>query len=284
MAANFERRFHDPSTFVWAGKYKKLRNLPHWHMECELIVCRGGHAELTLEGQEYTLTDGTAAFCPSGSVHRIHADDSATVIVAQADGELYRFLGENTALRQPVFPDSFGLYPRLEAILEELNDRPPYYAQHVNAVMTQLLIDLFRSQPTEVRNLSTTLAQYRQLLSEIDRDSEFITFSDAAQRMNMSPAYFSRYFHHAAGMPFSDYLNLIKIDKAIRILNDRPEIATSDLALLCGFNTLRSFNRVFRKITGCSPKQLPRGFTLHIRQYAENGEGFDPTLEGSVEL
>ncbi len=286
MAANFERRKYDPNARIWIGKYQNLHNLPHWHLEYELIACRDGNAELTLDGIRFTLSDGTAAFCPSGCVHHISADANATLLVAQIDGKLLRFLGQDIRLQNPVFPDHYGICESFDAILGELKSRRPYYDRRAEAVMVQLLIDIFRQEETAIRNEATqsTAASYRDLLSAIDEESEFITFADAAARMNMSQAYFSRYFKHSAGMTFSEYLNLVKVDKAIGILEADPKISTSDLALRCGFNTLRSFNRVFHKITGYSPKQLPNGYSLHIRQYAVGQEAFDPTLSESISL
>ena len=38
MAARFERKEYDPGVPLWVGKYKNLHNLPHWHMENEIIA------------------------------------------------------------------------------------------------------------------------------------------------------------------------------------------------------------------------------------------------------
>lgn len=286
MAASFERNKHLSDAQIWVGKYRNLHNLPHWHLAHELIACRGGNAEVMLEGRTITVCDRFAVFVPSGSIHHINADGHATLLVAQVDTALVRFLGEGQQLRDPAFPDRYGIYEGIGEILSELTAQRPYYCQRANAVMTRMLIDIFREEesvPVPV-TAGSAISQYRALLSAIEEESEFLTFSEAAARMNMSEAYFSRYFKHFTGVPFSEYLNLVKVSKAIGILEAEPGISTSDLALRCGFNTLRSFNRVFRKVTGYSPKTLPKGFSLHIRQYAVSQAPFDPTLEGSIVL
>lgn len=286
MAAGFEHREHDPCTAIWVGKYRNLQNMPHWHWEYELIACQSGSASLTLDGNLLTLSAGTAAFCPSGSVHHIHSSGDTLLIVAQIDPKLLRFLGDPCRLAQPVFEDHYRIFESIDEILKELQLRQPYYAQRAEAVMTQLCIDIFRSQAavSGPRTVQTTAAAYRDLLSAMDRDYEFITFTDAASRMHMSKGYFSRYFKHMAGMTFSEYLNLVKVDKAVTMLKAEPELLTSELAIRCGFNTLRSFNRIFRSVTGFSPKQLPPDYSLHIRQYAVRQKVFDPTLSESVPL
>ena len=49
----------------------------------------------------------------------------------------------------------------------------------------------------------------------------------------------------------------------------------------CGFNTIRNFNRVFKELTGYTPRTLPKDyrFIRSLKEYKDNG--FDPTLHGS---
>lgn len=284
MAAIFEHRSSKYNSSLWIGKYKNLHNLPHWHWEQELIACRDGNAELMLEGISYTLSSGMAAFCPAEAVHRITAEENATVIVVQLAPELLSFTQKSICLQNPVFPDQYGAFDRMNAILQEMKEQKPFFAPKAEATMVELCIDIFRREPWGCRSQSQgkNIAQYRELLSCVQKDLEFITFSEAAARMHMSEAYFSRFFKNQAGMTFSDYLNLRKVDAAIGILKSEPQTSASDIALRCGFNTLRNFNRVFRKVTGYSPKQLPEHYTLHLRQYAVSTGKSDPTLSESI--
>lgn len=286
MAAVFEHRSAKTGSSLWIGKYRNLHNMPHWHWELELIACRDGKAELILDGVSYQMLPGMAAFCPSGCIHRISAEADTTVIVVQLAPRLLAFLGEGIHLNSPVFPDRYALFDRMNEILKETKEQKPFAAPKAEATMISLCIDIFRSEPWKQmkQNHGTSLEQYRALLSDIQKDLEFITFSDAASRMHMSEAYFSRYFKNLAGMTFSDYLNLVKVDAAIGILKTEPQASSSDIALRCGFNTLRNFNRVFHKVTGYSPKQLPEQYSLHLRQYAVSNEKSDPTLSESIPI
>lgn len=87
---------------------------------------------------------------------------------------------------------------------------------------------------------------------------EFFTFESAADFMGMNQAYFSRFFHKIAGVPFSRYLNYIRISKAINILHSPEAPPMTDIASACGFSTIRNFNRVFKDITAILPKYPPR--------------------------
>ncbi|MDR1800364.1 MAG: helix-turn-helix domain-containing protein [Lachnospiraceae bacterium] len=125
--------------------------------------------------------------------------------------------------------------------------------------------------------------RFKDLLLEIHRRYEFITFSEAAEYMRMSEAYFSRFFKKYFGMTFSDYLNLVKIDKAVELLRQNPDLGASELMLQCGFNSLRHFYRVFKNNTGYAPQKLPSDYTTNLRIPSED-DSFDPTLPVSVLL
>jgi AraC-like DNA-binding protein len=97
-------------------------------------------------------------------------------------------------------------------------------------------------------------------------------------------SYLSRYFKKMSGMTFSQYLNTVKIEKAVRILSSERSISITDLMMKCGFNTIRNFNRTFKEITGYSPKKLPGSFSLNIRSLPTVQDTFDPTLDNSILL
>ena len=78
-------------------------------------------------------------------------------------------------------------------------------------------------------------------------------------------------------MPFTKYLNLIKVSSAVRLINER-ELKITDIAYKCGFGTIRSFNRVFKEVTGYAPKELPTDYIPKYIPKYHLDVGSDPTL------
>ena len=148
------------------------------------------------------------------------------------------------------------------------------------------MADIFRGEPLNSADfkVSASTTHYKQLLNTIDRDYEFISFSDAAKFMNFSEAYFSNYFKHQSGMTFTQYLNIVKIEKAVSLLASEHNIKMTDVMSRCGFNTIRSFNRTFKQITSYSPKQIPSGYALNTRSVQTVQDTFNPTLNVSILL
>ena len=79
-------------------------------------------------------------------------------------------------------------------------------------------------------------------------------------------------------MPFSRYLNYIRISKAVNILHANEPMPVTDIASLCGFSTIRNFNRVFKDITGYTPTNIPRDYVIDEAFLSRKSPEGNPTL------
>jgi len=100
------------------------------------------------------------------------------------------------------------------------------------------------------------LAHLRRARDLMDREySRPLAVDALARAALMSPAHFSRQFRAAYGETPYGYLMTRRIERAKALLRDtdRPII---DIAFQTGWNSLGTFGRVFRDITGESPSEL----------------------------
>lgn len=280
MLAKFEKRAYAGNEHVWVGKYRNLHNISHWHMEHELIACREGSAQVMLDDTMFNITQQQCIFCHSGCVHYISASADSLLLVCLFNEKMYDPITSPFALENPVFEDRYGILPKLSEIRHELQNQPIFFECRTEAMIGEILVDVFRGEPLRKAQwqFSDVITRYKQLLNHIDLEYEHITYQNAVQFMNMSDAYFSRYFKRQAGMTFSQYLNVVRIEKAVQLLDSAPTMKITDVMLRCGFNTIRSFNRVFREVTGFTPTTLPPGYVLNTRSVPTIQGSFDPTL------
>lgn len=84
-----------------------------------------------------------------------------------------------------------------------------------------------------------------------------LTLADAAAVAGLSPEGFSRFFRRMTGRTFVGWLHEVRIGHACRLLlsTDRPVI---EIAIDSGFGNLSNFNRVFRRLRRCTPRDLRR--------------------------
>ncbi len=76
-----------------------------------------------------------------------------------------------------------------------------------------------------------------------------------AQVSAVSEAHFAREFKKAFGMPPHRYLLTRRIERAIALLRD-TDLPITEVVYRTGWNSLGTFGRVFRDITGESPGEL----------------------------
>ncbi len=75
---------------------------------------------------------------------------------------------------------------------------------------------------------------------------------DLASAVGINPDTFSRLFNLHTGSSLFDYVNELRIKEAVRRLKESVETITR-ISISTGFDNIRTFNRVFKKITGMTP-------------------------------
>jgi AraC-like DNA-binding protein len=106
-----------------------------------------------------------------------------------------------------------------------------------------------------------------QKLMELDKlyhEPEF-SRADLAREVGASENTVSRVINRAFGKSFPKLLNDLRVEDAKRMLQD-PGIPIQVLAFEVGFNSLASFNRVFREVTGETPSAYRATHMEKVRQ------------------
>lgn len=83
---------------------------------------------------------------------------------------------------------------------------------------------------------------------------EKITLESAAQRVHLSPSYFSKIFKKEMGSNFNAYLNKQRIEKSKKLLLE-DEYTLIEIAMIVGFEDHSYFTKVFKKNTSVTPSQ-----------------------------
>ncbi len=95
-----------------------------------------------------------------------------------------------------------------------------------------------------------------QMLAYIERHyMEPCTLQKLAEQLSYDPAYLSRYFTRQVRMSVKECINRRRVEEA-RFLIRSSEKSMLEIAELCGFGTLRSFNRIFLSLCDMTPSQF----------------------------
>ncbi|WP_312185689.1 AraC family transcriptional regulator [Sphingobacterium sp.] len=93
---------------------------------------------------------------------------------------------------------------------------------------------------------------------------EDISLDEIAEKANLTPHAFCRYFKNCTGKTFVAYLNELRIREACKLLGLGRHDSISLIAYDAGFNSITNFNRVFRNILGISPKIYVRNYRNYL--------------------
>lgn len=98
-------------------------------------------------------------------------------------------------------------------------------------------------------------AIYDYIMKHYDTD---IMLEDIAKHANMTPQAFCRYFKKHTRLTFITFLNEVRIHEACKKLSGSINDNISTIAYQSGFNSIATFNRVFKTITGRAPREYIR--------------------------
>jgi transcriptional regulator GlxA family with amidase domain len=93
-----------------------------------------------------------------------------------------------------------------------------------------------------------------------------ISVSQAAKVAAMTPAYFSRFFHHKVGVTFKYWIDFMRVRYAASLLSF-ADITVIELGEQCGFRDSTTFTRTFRRILGLTPLQYKLRRRSQTRTY-----------------
>ncbi|HHW48168.1 MAG TPA: response regulator [Clostridiaceae bacterium] len=88
----------------------------------------------------------------------------------------------------------------------------------------------------------------------IENYREDITTKYLSDRLFLNQDYLGRIFKGETGMTVSDYVNKVRVKKAMELLKN-PKYMVYEVARMVGFSDQHYFSTVFRKVTGLTPSQ-----------------------------
>ncbi|WP_313131688.1 response regulator transcription factor [Anaerocolumna sp.] len=84
--------------------------------------------------------------------------------------------------------------------------------------------------------------------------TEKLTLSSVSEALNFSSGYLSSSFKKHTGSNFSDYISYVKIEKAKELINTHNYLMY-EISDMLGFDNPYYFSKVFKKVTGMSPRE-----------------------------
>lgn len=247
---------------------------PHWHNAIEITMPLEGVYTYIIGNNKYLLNELDLIIVPSGGLHEIKAPSVGKRLIF-----LFRFsfFYDNSPFA-PLLPlltnttvvrnDSSTLHKRVAALFQEMCheydvsdvlSEPAIYSKLLQMLIHIRRHDLAETNPfgeeshLKQREYAEKIVVVMQYInSHYKSDIDLDELSNIA---GYSKFHFSRIFKQYTGMNHTEYLNQVRIKEAENMLqvHDMP---ITEIAMNCGFNSISTFNRVFKKVKNYTPSQF----------------------------
>lgn len=230
----------------------------HVHDEIEIVLMISGTADLCCDGKTYKLHSGDLAAVFPNRTHGYEHTENCEAYIAIAKSSVLSFFGNGFVNPEsPVITpdkDSFEKILSLFRSAEKVHkETVPYKQEKLNAyvmLITAEFLPLFKFIPSDRKEHPVASVD---IFSYCNRNFDGdITLDSTAEALNISKYHIMRIFRKNFNTTFKSYIDGLRIDKAKELLITSDKSVT-DISILCGFNTIRSFNRIFLQFTGLSP-------------------------------
>lgn len=250
--------YEERSSLVNTGN--RLDFAPHLHGRIELVYMRQGRSLVQVDSKEYEFGAGEALIVFPNQVHSyrtVDLEDYVICIFSPDDFPEYSAIFRSLVPVSPVIDcgEKVDVIRQLMEKIERLeHTRPAYWEGMQRGYYLVLLGELFGV--TDFCDAGETNSDDLQKILHYcaTNYTEELCLEDLARAVHLSKYTVSRIFSQKLHMSFCDYLGSLRISQACRRLETKEESITS-IAYAVGAGSTRSFNRLFQKHTGMTPRQ-----------------------------
>ena len=251
--------------YPYIDKAENISYLPHFHNELELALVLWGDVRACSESLAYDAEAGDLLVFMPSELHSYTTPKESKLLIIKINTDNSHLSVDFSSLRMKnnLVKTDNGAGDTVRALMREIlaesENKPVGYSYKANSLSCDIICQLLRSDMlTEINSDDIKKRRaYASLLTSVDeyiRDNyaRNISLNDVASYCNLSVFYFSHVFKRATGTTFYDYLTAYRLDKAMWLLkNTNKKII--NIAIECGFDTARTFNRSFKKFFDKSP-------------------------------
>lgn len=227
---------------------------PHLHRCFEIIASLSDGTTVKIDGTPYRLEKNDVAIIKPYQIHEIY--DARPHFYYLFSSELIPVISDDLIgyeLTSPVVKNVRGALGSLAVDFESAN--LPFKKGIIYTLASSFFDLIDYSKKTPRSKAKTVLQMIFEYVEE--NTDKACKMDDLSKKLGYVPSYLSRIFRSSVGMTYSDYVRKIKIAKACNYLMDKDE-PVLETAARCGFNSLSSFNRAFRAVTGINPTEYRR--------------------------
>jgi AraC-like DNA-binding protein len=245
----------------------------HYHEYIEYLYALDADMNVWINGVPYHMESGDLIIINSGELHNISFNKSCHYICVKFSPRILYFDDNSLFEFKYVIPflsnqspqklfhrkdfDGIDVHELTCEILDEWETQGPAYELLIRSDILKIFTGIFRywDKQNTFRSESIITDSIKKALIYITENFDTATVKDVADYCGLSYNHFSASFKKIVGRSFTDYLNLIRINEAEKLLISTNKSIT-EIAFSCGFSSTSHLISRFREQKNITPGQL----------------------------
>lgn len=248
--------FYEAKNYLTADTLKVERGTDfsfpsHLHGSFELIAVTEGAMTVTVDKTDYLLKKGKMLLIFPNQVHELKCCGNCSHILCIFSPKLVAAYAKRTI---SLIPQSNLFSPNSYLTDSFLSLSTDDSLIKIKGLLYSICAEFdsaasYAERGTDQDELLPVIFKFVE-----DSFSSDCTLKALAKSTSYSYEYLSKYFRDRTGITFTDYVCHYRINEACYILQN-SEQSILQTSLECGFESLRSFNRNFKKALGITPSE-----------------------------
>lgn len=252
----FESNRSNINQFCMSWVTEEMIMPAHMHTSLELIYVIEGQIKITIDKVPKILNQNEMVMFFPNQIHSYETVDHSKYYICIFSPDLINTFVrkiKNKTQKNPIFTlDHDYIIPNLiRCNVKDILELKSYlYAICAEFEKKVTLVD----KPTVNDDLKLQIIDYIQ--TNFNRN---ITLKEISEKLGYDYYYISKYFTKNFAVNFQTFFSMYRIDNAKYLLLETDKSIT-EIGFLCGFDSIRTFNRAFHKVANCSPSIFRKEF------------------------
>jgi len=240
--------------------HRNLYSPPHAHHHFEFLFMLDGSMEVVIEGISYTLSRNEIIIIMPYEIHEFKTiGDSVSFVfefpikyISEYEKEFEDKVFKNPKIRlNGSFLELFKTFARKEK----------HDIFQIKSFAYYLVSEFSKSTPLVENNILQN-DTFREAVIYLTKNfKNDVTLNKTAEHLGITPVHLSRTFSKKGKNCFTETVNTIKLREANYLIRN-TDMSIGEIAYESGFNSVRTFNRVFKSRYNCTPKDVRK--TINI--------------------
>ena len=240
----------------------------HWHSKMEICRVIEGVCECIINGKKHIANKGDIIVIKSGEIHRFNLGrgDCKIYVCPFEPMFLYNMKVDISNLHHHITLEElnrYGIEHKITECFNSLKEEGAFDQKCSELIFKANLLQIYglllrhcEIKRVENKKDIAKLISFQKILEYISANcTENLSLKSLAEEFNYNYAYLSGLFRNRIGVNFKYYLDSIRVSKAMELLLT-TDMTISEVSSVSGYENIRTFNNVFKRITGVVPSTI----------------------------